>query len=188
MTILIFFSLSATQRWVSGSTVICRKPYGISTATSSSVEDSAVIVTIHIQVGTLTDAFTFPLPVLTGVPVGNAPTVGATTMQFSGLLIGSIDYCPRINVGSTAAEAIGWISDSSLAAKVAAGASATLVVDVTVGTRSNFLSQAASYDIPDIVAPTFSYFSVALFLLGASPVCVIAFFDFLLCILFHVSI
>ncbi len=128
------------------------------------------MVTIQTQAGTLTDAFTFPPPLLTGVPVGNAPTVGATSLRLSGSLIGFIDYCPRLRVGGTASEAIGWVSDSSLAGKVAAGTKATLVVDVTVGRRRNFLSQAASYDIPAIVAPMFTYFSAALGALGLSPV------------------
>ena len=133
-------------------------------------KDQAIMVTIQTQAGTLTDAFTFPPPVLTGVPVGNAPTVGATSLSLTGVLIGFIDYCPRLRVGGTTAEAIGWVSDSSLAGKVAAGTKATLVVDDTVGRRKNFLSQAASYDIPDIIAPKFTYYSAALGALGFSPV------------------
>jgi hypothetical protein len=91
-------------------------------------------------------------------------------MQFTGITIGFIDYCPRLRVGGTAVEAVGWISDSTISGKVAAGTKATLIVDITVAKRRNYLSKAASYDVPVIVAPRFSYFSVALLLLGASPV------------------
>lgn len=168
LNILRFFFFF--QRWSSSSTVMCRRPYGITVSSSTSEKDSAVIITIRIQVGTLTDAFSFPLPVLTGVTVGNAPTSGDTFMQFTGVTIGFINYCPRLRIGGTAVEAVGWVSDSSLAGKVAAGTKATLVVDITVGKRQNYLTQAASYDMPDVVAPRFSYYSVALLLLGASPV------------------
>jgi hypothetical protein len=148
---------------------MCRKPYGISVA-SGLPKDQAIMVTIQTQTGTVTDAFTFPPPVLTGVPVGNAPTIGAVSLKLTGVMIGFIDYCPRLRVGGTTAEAIGWISDSSLSGKVAAGTKATLVVDVTVGRRKNFLTQAASYDIPDIIAPRFSFYSAALGAFGLSPV------------------
>ncbi len=160
----------SSQRWSSESSIRCRRPYGLSTANAGQLLDQAVIVTIHIQVGTLTDAFSFSPPILTAVTVGNAPTIGATYFTLAGLQIGLINYCPKLRPGGSAAESIKWLSDTSVAGKIAAGTKATLQVEITVGRRENRLTEGVSYDIPDITAPQYSYYSAALGALGLSPV------------------
>jgi hypothetical protein len=91
-------------------------------------------------------------------------------LTISGYTFGFINYCPTLRVQGTSAAALGWISDSSLVTKVASGSKATMGISVSIVRRENILTEAASYDVPDIAAPTYSFYSAALGALGISPV------------------
>ena len=91
--------------------------------------------TPHVQVGYLTQAFSYAPPVLAPPAFQTVgQTAGGTSVTLDGALFGASDGSARARVGSTACEATLYVADSALLCRAAAGAGDGQTAQVTVGT------------------------------------------------------
>ncbi|KAJ1465223.1 hypothetical protein T484DRAFT_2830277 [Baffinella frigidus] len=140
--------------WVSTTAMLCKVPAGVN------VVSGVVAVTAGIQVGSATEFFTYDAPISSFKPA-NFPTAGNSKVSIFGSSFGAADYSDKARLGGTQAEASGWVSDSAVTCRAAAGVRATLSGSVTVGSAIDSMTEAVSYDAPVVSGVTAAPHAVA---------------------------
>ena len=129
--------------WTSDSSVACRVPgnsLGLSVPS-----DSGAVITVQSRVASLTKSLTYTQPAIASVSTVNVPATGKSSITvvgfrfgsglsfLYGIEVGAVDSSTQLRTGRTACESTVWISDSSVAAKVAGGFDQQLGILVSVG-------------------------------------------------------
>ncbi len=109
-----------------------------------------VTITAGVVVGTLTEAVSYKIPVLSSTSQTNFVSIGLQVLHISGTHFGQDTYSQADRMGNTAAESSLWVSDTSVLLKVARGYAHGHSLTLTAGIRVGTLSKAASYDIPKV--------------------------------------
>ena len=144
--------------WASDTSLACKTAGGV-------FATLRVIVTAGGRAGSASHAVSYDVPMLAGgrnlsdagddenenatsFSRTNSPSTGSVSMTVVGLALGRSDYTGASRVGSTACEASGWDSDSSLRCLSSGGLVATLRVAVTAGIRAGSVTEGLSFDVP----------------------------------------
>ena len=130
--------------WISDTTVRCLTPSGVKGTMK-------LVVTAGIRAGTLTEAFSFDVPSLSVLEVGNRATTGSASVTVHGSNFGNFSYTQAARVGDTACEATDWTSDTTVICKLSAGVRGTRRVVMTAGVRAGTLTEAFSFDGPSLL-------------------------------------
>jgi hypothetical protein len=135
-------TLSARVTWVSDSSIVARVMPGAGASLPAAV--SILGIRSSAPFG-----MSYAPPILSSVSPSNAPTDGPYMLTISGTAFGTVDYCPRIRVGSTVCSAVGWVSDSVVTCEILPGQGTKLGLSVTVESQSGDLVGSFSYDSVD---------------------------------------
>ena len=134
--------------WSSASSILCKSTAGSNLPGGHLF----MVVTALVQVGTLSQAFTFNSPISSFFPAnqpGRGNTVGLTMF---GSDFGVFETSLAGRFGPTACESSQWTSDSTLRCLVAAGTFASLSAAVTVAHAVDSASMVVSYDMPRLAS------------------------------------
>ncbi|KAJ1470089.1 hypothetical protein T484DRAFT_1849086 [Baffinella frigidus] len=137
-------SACEASEWESDSSVRCLTSTGIRATLR-------VAVTAVIRAGSVTEGLSFDLPMLDEVIRANAPSTGAVRVTVLGANLAHSAYTAAARFAATACEHSTWESDSALRCLTAGGVSATLRVAVTAGARAGSMTEAGSYDSPNLL-------------------------------------
>jgi len=139
-------------QWRAGTSVRCRISPGISTQLQVVLTAGSGHVT-----GSRSVSFTFDLQtIVESLPYANFPRIGVQIFTMIGAEYGDTDYTMSPRVGYTLCEASIWLSDSSLACKIASGISTGLAITLalldvpTIGPRIYTSGRFWSYNAPSI--------------------------------------
>jgi hypothetical protein len=152
--------------WVSDSGVGCKSAGGVGPHSGAGLP---VVVSAGWQGGSVTRAWSYDGPVVSGVCVTNGPSTGSTSLTVVGQRMGVSGYSGGVRVGrmvsgsvgghgstgmegGSACEASRWVSDSGVGCKSAGGvgphSGAGLPVVVSAGWQGGSVTRAWSYDGP----------------------------------------
>ena len=100
--------------------------------------------------GSLTNTFTYNNPILSAPAPSNVPYVGEVSMSIIGLGFSISSFSQSNRLGGTSCEATGWISDSAVLCKSAAGFHTDVGAAVTAGSvvRLQSMTNSYTYDGP----------------------------------------
>ena len=129
--------------WVADTELVCKIPraYG---------STHRVAVTAGLSLGTLTEALSFSVPVLSLAVPANSVGVGGANVSLTGSHLVNYDVSPTARIGKTACEFSIWQAETSITCRVARGMSHYIPVMITVGVQVSELSSAMSYDVASV--------------------------------------
>ena len=153
-------SACEASTWTSDSMLQIRAPSGAS-------QTSVLSFTATARVRTGLYMASYDVPVLQRVPnsvdgyiqnQANGPCTGGTVVTLWGQGFGLYDLTNALTIGSFSCSVSGWSSDTSLYCLTQSGAGVLLSVFATVGQKAAQISQAFSFDSPQIesVIPPYS--------------------------------
>ena len=123
------------SEWVSDSSVQCRVSSGVRGT-------RGVSVTVGERVGSVSEAYSFDIPSLSSMKLGNQWAYGAASVTVQGAGFVLVDYSGGARLGLSACEATDWVSDSSVRCRVSSGVRGMRGVSATVGERVGSVSEA----------------------------------------------
>jgi hypothetical protein len=134
-----------TTEWTSSSSLSCR------VAVSSS-RSMLAVMTAGEHSKSITEVFTFDVPVASALARTNLASTGATLVTIYGASLGRVAFTASGQQGETNCEGTEWESATSVRCMVAAGTAATRRISVTAGSSAASGSVALSYDVPVYLA------------------------------------
>ena len=150
--------------WVSDSGVGCKSAGGVGPRSGAGLP---VVVSAGLQGGSVTRAWSYDGPVVSGVGLTNGPSTGCSSLSVVGQRMGLSGYSGGVRVGrmvsgslgghgstgmegGSACEASVWVSDSGVGCKSGGGVGphwgAGLPLVVSAGWQGGSLTRAWSYD------------------------------------------
>ena len=130
--------------WTSDSSLACRSAAGLGGTTP-------VAITLCLVSSSLSDATSYDVPPVSGILISNVMTLGSSFVTLSGSDFGSFDTTVGVRIESSSCIASKWFSLSSVVCHVTAGVSSSASVAVTVTSQAGTLSEALSFDRPEIL-------------------------------------
>ena len=139
-------SACSSTTWTSDSVVSCRMAQGF-------LSGQDVSITVGVSTGSLTDALSFDVPVITSMNNSNARATGGSSISLTGLDFGFYDSSSRMRMGYTACQASVWTSDSSMTCTIPSGFYQSLTMTLSVGNdQVATMPLLWSYDMPIILS------------------------------------
>eukprot|EP00960_Hanusia_phi_P004845 140361-Hanusia_phi.AAC.6 len=140
------FTGSQKTLWTSDTCLLSFSPSGTG-------GNLTMFATSSILWGSLSESFTYDSPVSTISP-SNIPVMTQQGLRSSifGKDFGTYSVCGASGAGSTVSESTLWLSDSVLQSRIAVGVGSTKLVSVSIGRLVDSLSQAMSFDSPQITS------------------------------------
>jgi hypothetical protein len=131
----------STVKWTSPTSLIARTPDG-------SGEAVEIAVFLKGNIGTLSAAFTYDMPVITDFIGTNSPASGGATITFQGMNFGMTDTSPTAMVGKQPCSTTAWQTDSSILCRASPGAGKDLVGNVVVSNVIGTHLKAFTFSAP----------------------------------------
>ncbi|KAJ1467356.1 hypothetical protein T484DRAFT_2027455 [Baffinella frigidus] len=130
-----------STEWVSETSVRSRPAGGIHGT-------RRVLLTVGDRVGSVTEAFSVDVPMLSVMTRQNRAGTGSASITVHGSNFGHSSYCGAIRVGATACEDTSWESSTAVRCLVPGSVRGTRRVLLTVGGRGGSATEAWSVDVP----------------------------------------
>ena len=137
-------TLCEDTRWVSSTTIRAL----VSSGRWSTVH---FVISVGEQVSSLSHLHSYQLPTMKLHSPGNKASTGSRIIAISGAGLGILGITGVSVSGKTSSESTVWISDTSIAERVAAGVSGSLLHAITSGMLVGSASIAQSFDVPALI-------------------------------------
>jgi hypothetical protein len=135
------FTAAESTEWESDTSLRARSPQSTLHGTRR------LAVTAGQRVGTQTEVFSWDLPSLSSVQMGNRASTGSTSVTIQGHAFSEVGLTFGARIGHTSCESSEWESDTQVRCRFPSGVRGTLRVAVTAGQRAGTLTEAFSFDV-----------------------------------------